>query len=158
MPIINKVPLINEVKRFAKMHKKDKFEVGLNNFSYPANAFFAIDALIKKDFGTLALAGSFATISRDICVSDHNIAMENAARLAKRLKRKGFSKEERIFAVKKYLKKDGNLIFTTLFRLTNKRKINDLADGKKVKSHIPSLFPKFWERESKKAEFKSQLA
>lgn len=145
MTTLNKTFLINEVKQFAKANKKDKLTIGTNNACFAASTFYLINSILNKNFDIFTTP--VVVYTRDLCVFDHNKAINNATKLGKILIEKGVNEQDRFFAVKKYLKKDGNLIFTTLFRLTEKNKIKDIANGKEIEHYsYGCLFPKYWRK------------
>lgn len=123
---------------------------------YPMSVFFGVAGpIITKNFDwqNAAFLG-FAAHLRNVCVTIHNSAVDNAVKFAKDMQQKGFEHQERLFGVREYLRKDGCPLFSTLFKIFNKEGLNKLADGENVTKSFPSYNSSSWKEKYNNRYFK----
>lgn len=93
----------------------------------------SITSLLKGDMVDTAIDLGFSLFNLGYEKLFHNIAIRKVRTLSKQLIKQGFSEEERIYAVKKYLNRDGSFIYSKIFNVTSPNKVNKLANAQEVK-------------------------
>ena len=130
-----------EVISFCKSNKVDgkRFNNAMYSFSHLGSyTSAAMHYLGLINFPQAPVAVVAGTAAREVCIGLHKVALSGAKKLAGELKLKGFNQLEREYAVKKYLRKEGNPYFTNLFLLKDSNKVKKIADAQEVNSGFVS--------------------
>jgi hypothetical protein len=93
-------------------------------------------ASLSQDFKNIAAPIFFggAAILRNACISQHKDAIKEAAQVCEKLVQKGFSKEETKLVANKIVSRNGNLIYSNLFRALFPKRMQKISQGIETRS------------------------
>ena len=155
---MNKLTAVRHCKSFAKAENAKNFlkaEIAGEIAIMPKPVSYVrsignITAIESLAVGMLAVAKDFKEIAafcitggvvfRHVCISTHKEAIKQAANASAKLIDKGFSPKEIKFVANKIMKRNGNLVYSNLFRALYPKRMQKICQGIETRSgffHIP---------------------